>query len=503
MVLIMLRQILKPAFGIILLSSLLPASVSKANPGDHSVAVAHSRAADKTATHASKFFPYKIYTKTLPNGLHVVIIPTPEFKHMATYATAVFAGSRNETEHGKTGLAHLFEHEMFLHEYGGVAEGYSAQMRAMGTDNNAFTDYDMTFFHPTTFTENLIGPVMRPDGPHPGVIELEAARFQNLTIERKAFEVEAGAVLGEYRRTFSDPGETMIAVLSEKAFPGHPYGHTVMGYQDDVEKMPQAWDAAWEFYHNYYRPNSLAVIVVGDVDPQLLLPPIEKAYAAWKPAPKPVIPAASLPKAEVKVHIAWGAEVAPRVMVGYHTPAAKPGSKETAVGQIIRELLVSRSAPLYQKLRYQKQTVTDLSLAAEPMSTDPHWLLLDSELTLERFHRDGARYADDVQRDMISGMEDLKTFSKQPNAEKTLELVRERVHNDLLAQLDSTVDIAQTFAGYYRFGYDSQAIDKAMAAIQALTPADVDAYASRYFTRNRRVIATLWQDRAQNRQEAK
>jgi len=497
----MLRQIARPIIGIILLSSLLLASVTDTKTDQHPVAARHSRAAAKPAAIVPKVFPYTVYTHTLANGLHVVIIPTSEFKDMATYATAVFAGSRNETEHGKTGLAHLFEHEMFLHEYNGVAEGYSAQMRALGTDNNAFTDYDMTFFHPTTFTSNLVGPVTKGAGTHPGVIELEASRFQNLTIERKAFEVEAGAVLGEYRRTFSDPAEKMIEVLSEKAFPGHPYGHTVMGYQDDVENMPQAWDAAWDFYHRYYRPNSVAVIVVGDVEPEELLPPIEKAYAGWKPATKPGIPPAADLKAEVKVHVAWGAEVAPRVMVGYHTPAARPGSKETAVGQIVRELLVSPSAPLYQKLRYRKQTVTDLSLAADPMSTDPHWLLLDSELTLDRFHRDGVKYAADVQQDMITGIEELKTFSKQPNAAKTLEVVRDRVHNDLLAQLDSTVDIATIFASYYRFGYDPQAIDKAMAAIQALTPADVDAYAAKYFTRNRRVIATLWQDKTENKQQ--
>jgi zinc protease len=498
----MFRQIVKPVLGIALLSSLLLASVTKSKPEWTPAPVAHSSVAAKPASVPTipKAFPYPIYTRTLANGLHVVIIPTPEFKDMVTYATAVFAGSGNETQHGKTGLAHLFEHEMFLHEYGGTAGGYGAQMRSMGADNNASTGYDMTFFHPTTFPANLVGPVRRRDGIHPGLIELEASRFKDLTIDRKAFEVEAGAVLGEYRRTFSDPGERMIEVLSENAFPSHPYGHTVMGFQEDVENMPQAWDAAWEFYHSYYRPNSLAVIVVGDVDAEELLPSIEKAYADWQPAPRPVIPEATEPTAEIMVHVMWGAEVAPRVMVGYHTPAAKPGSKETAVGQILQELLVSRSAPLYQKLRYRKQTVTELSLAADPMSTDAHWLLLDSELLLDRFHRDGTRYTDDVQGDMIAGMEELKNFSKQPNAAKTLQVVGQRVRNNLLAQLDSTAGIAELFATYYRFGYDPKAIDKSMAAIQALTPADVDAYATKYFTRNRRVIATLWQNKAEGQQ---
>jgi zinc protease len=440
----------------------------------------------------AKAFPYQVFTRALSNGLHVVIIPAPEFKDMVTYATAVFAGSRNETERGKTGLAHLFEHEMFLHQYGGVKEGYEDQIRAMGAFNNAWTDYDMTFYHPTTFTSNLAGPIGRSQEELPGLIQLEADRFQHLTIERKTFELEAGAVLGEYRRVFSNPTEKMIESLSEKAFPTHPYGHTVMGYLSDVENMPQAWDTAWEFYHNYYQPNSLALVIVGDVKPEQLMPVIERAYSEWKPLPVPQIAPETEPRGEVDVHVPWEAEVSPHVMVGYHTPAARLGSKETAVGQIISELLVSRSAPLFQKLRYQKQTVTDLNVAMEPFTTDPMLLLLDSELMLDRFQKYGPSYATEVKSDMIAGIEALKHFSTTPNAAKTLEVIKSRTRNNLLGSLSTTENIAQIFASYYRFGRDPDAIDKAMATIGSLTPLDIDAYAQKYFTQNRRVVATLW-----------
>ena len=143
---------------------------------------AQASKANKTAQ--TNFFPYQVKTKTLPNGLTVIVISTPEFKDMVTYATAVFAGSRNETEKGKTGLAHLFEHIIFRHEINGKAGGYEEAIRRMGAHNNAWTDYDMTFYHPTTFSENLFGPIARPEGPVPGLIELEAARFKGLTLDR-------------------------------------------------------------------------------------------------------------------------------------------------------------------------------------------------------------------------------------------------------------------------------------------------------------------------------
>ena len=444
---------------------------------------------------AAKFFPYRVESKTLPNGLNVVVIPTPEFRGMVTYATAVLAGSRNETQEGKTGLAHLFEHIMFLHQYEGRPNGYQQAMRRMGAFNNAFTDYDLTFYHPTTFTSNLVGPVQGPDGPGPGLIQLEASRFENLKLDRKTFQVEAGAVLGEYRRIYSDPGEKMIEEMSPVAFPRHPYGHTVIGYEKDVENMPHAWDAAWEFYGNYYKPNNVALIVVGDVEPKAIFTDVEKYYSDWKPSHPPQIPPEQRPQGPKSVHVDWEADVSPRLVVGYHTPAMHPGDKETAVTMVLPELLVSRSAPLFQKLRYQKQTVTSFSILDGTellQSTDPHLLLLDSELMLDRFRKEGQPYESDVQNDVIAGVEALQHFSQEPGSARILKVVKSKVRNDFLAGLDSTYDIAQTFAWYYRFNRDANAIDALMWGIDSLTPHDIDAYAQKYFTPQSRIVTTLW-----------
>ena len=47
-------------------------------------------------------------------------------------------------------------------------------------------------------------------------------------------------------------------------------------------------------------------------------------------------------------------------------------------------------------------------------------LMLTAEIDLDRFKKDGNKYVEDVQSDVISGTEALKTFSKQPNAAETL-----------------------------------------------------------------------------------
>jgi len=447
-----------------------------------------------------RFFPYDVKTKTLANGLNVVVIPTPEFRGMVTFSTVVFAGSRNETQAGKTGLAHLFEHIMFRHELGGEAGGYQNAMEKLGAFNNAWTDYDLTYYHPTTFTANLVGPVARPGGAVPGLVELEASRFKNLKLDRKIFQLEAGAVLGEYRRIFSDPGEKMIEELSPAAFPHHPYGHTVIGYEADVENMPTAWDAAWEFYGNYYKPNNVALVIVGDVDPAVMFRMAEVNYGDWKPSHPPQIPAEQPPAAPQNLHVSWQADVSPRLFVGYHTPAMQPGNKETAVSLLLPELLTSRSAPLYQKLRYQKQSVTDFNVQDGRellQATDPHLLLLNCELGLERLRSQGPSYVADVQKDVLAGVDALKQFSRQPNSRRVLQVIQSKFRNDLLARFDSTPNIAEQFAWFYRFNRDPNVFDTLVASVNALKPGDIDAYAARYFIPSGRVITTLWRDSPQ------
>ncbi|MCS7312645.1 MAG: insulinase family protein, partial [Acidobacteria bacterium] len=173
----------------------------------------------------SKGFPYPVYKRTLPNGLDVIVIETPEFKNVLSYNTLVLAGSRNETEPGKTGLAHLFEHILFRHRFQGRDGGYQDLIEKLGTHNNAWTWFDVTYYHPLTFTSNLTGRKTAAESL-PGLIELESSRFKALDFTEEIFKTETGAVLGEYRRLSSFPSLKLEERLMALMFPHHPYGHT-------------------------------------------------------------------------------------------------------------------------------------------------------------------------------------------------------------------------------------------------------------------------------------
>lgn len=450
--------------------------------------------AQTMAKTSSSVLPYPVYKKTLPNGLDVIIIETPEFKNVLSYNTLVLAGARNETEPGKTGLAHLFEHILFRHRYGGKEGAYEELMGKLGTHNNAWTWFDVTYYHPLTFTDNLTGRTINGE-KLPGIVDLESSRFKALDFTEKIFKTEAGAVLGEYRRIASSPTLKLSERMLALQFPHHPYGHTTIGYYEDVLDMPNEYQAALKFYDTYYRPNNCVLVIAGDVKAKDIFPIIEKAYKDWQPKPVPPIETTgSPPNKEQREHVTWDADVAPIVWVSYRTPAFKPGTKESGVMLILDELLVSESAPLFKKMRYEKQNVSVLTFAEGSrgfQSFDPRLMVIHAQLYKERFQKEGNAYFDEVIHDIIEGTEALKNFSETQDAASRLEAIKKKFRYDLMGALSSPANIAETFAWFYRFNRNEHVLDQLVESVESLTPEDVDQFARTYFTPERRAIVTL------------
>ncbi len=427
---------------------------------------------------------YPVRKKTLPNGLDVVVIETPEFKDVLSVNTMVLAGSGKEQERGKTGFAHLFEHILFRHRHGGVEGGYDDSMNKLGTHNNAWTWFDVTYYHPLTFASNL-----------PSLLELESSRFKALDFSEKTFRTEAGAVLGEYRKNASRSAEKMAERLFALMFPNHPYGHTTMGYYGDVVDMPNHFDTAKKFYDAYYRPNNCVLIVAGDVKAPEVFKLVAPKYADWKASPiPPVQTTGEAPKKERREHVLWDADVAPSVWVAYRMPAFKPAGRDSAAAELLNELLVSPAAPLYKKLRYEKQTVSSLGFEEGSRgfeSADPRVLTVSAELFKEKYTAKGKPYFDEVAADIVAGLDELKSFSKQKGAKDLLRVVKSKYRYDFLAELSSPETIASTFGWYYRFDRDPQVLDKLLEAVDAVKPEDIDRLAAAQFTPENRVVLTL------------
>ena len=438
-------------------------------------------AAVTAASAQAQFFPYPVQKRTLPNGLDVIVIETPEFKDVLSFNTLIMAGSGRENEKGRTGLAHLFEHIMFRHGHD-TPEAYEPAIASMGAFNNAYTWFDITFYHPLTFTANL-----------ERLAALEGSRFRELKYTERIFRTEAGAVFGEYRRNASDPSLRIEEVLGDLMYgTSHGYGHSTIGYLDDVKDMPNAYRSALKFYDDYYRPNNAFVVVAGDVKAEQVFAAVERHFGAWKPKKTPEQPDPKPLSGPKKQHATWESDIPPRVVVAYMVPPYVPGSAESATIDVMGELMGGETAPLYRRLRYDEQVASALGVdTSSAVGVDGRPLATYVTVAKDKYDAQGRTLLDRIDRDVAAAFEALSTFSSQPDAAARLESIKSQLRYDILSSFNSPANIAQNFAIYYRFTRDPQVLEKVAAGIAALKPSDIDAFARRYFVPKNRVSITL------------
>ncbi len=209
---------------------------------------------------------------TLPNGLRYVIRPNAEPKGRASLRLLVQAGSLFETENQR-GLAHFLEHMAFNgsthYAPDTLVEVFQRLGMNFGGDTNAYTSFDRTVYMielPDTKAATLAEGLQVFSDYAGGLLLLD-----------KEIDKERGIILSEKRTRDSVDYRTYEAqynfVLGSTLFPKR----MPIGLQPVIEKADRA--PFVDFYNTWYRPERMAVLVVGDIDPAAVEKLITTAFA--------------------------------------------------------------------------------------------------------------------------------------------------------------------------------------------------------------------------------
>ncbi|MEM8997255.1 MAG: pitrilysin family protein, partial [Acidobacteriota bacterium] len=308
---------------------------------------------------ADSILPFDPTIETLDNGLQVILIPMPS-DGLVSYWTVVRTGARDEVEDGRTGFAHFFEHMMFRGTEKYPAELYNEKVTLIGADSNAYTSTDLTAYYSTFASKDL-----------EVVIDLESDRFQNLSYSEDVFKTEAGAVFGEYRKNRASPFFTIYEALRGAAFTEHTYGHTPMGYLEDIKKMPQAFDYSKVFFDQFYRPENCILLIAGDLDVAKTLELVKKYYGPWKPGYRaPEIPPEPEQTAEVRIDVPYQGSTLPIIWMAYKSGAYDPADTVKVASFVLAELAFGETSDLHRRLILEEQLAVSVGASA-PTSRDP------------------------------------------------------------------------------------------------------------------------------------
>lgn len=213
----------------------------------------------------------KVYRRTLPNGLQVMVVPRPGFTKKLAYFVADFGAiDLSFTLNGEEvtlpqGTAHYLEHKLFDMPDMDV----SARFAALGASVNAFTSYDITAYYflcTEHFAESLSLLLKFVSTPY----------FTEESVRK-----EQGIIGQEIGMNADNPDTRIFENLMCSMYENHPIRNPILGTAESIAEItPQVLETA---HKAFYRPENMLICVVGDVEPEQVCRIAEETLPSAEP----------------------------------------------------------------------------------------------------------------------------------------------------------------------------------------------------------------------------
>ncbi len=224
----------------------------------------------QTKTQTLPFYE-KITHGTLKNGMHYYILPNEYPENRVEMYLAVKAGSILEDD-DQLGLAHFVEHMAFNgskhFKKNELVEFLQSLGVRFGADLNAYTSFDETVYmlHIPTDKEGAVekGFQVLEDWAH------------TVAFEPEEVEKERNVIVEEWRLgqgAFDRVRRKMMPII----YKGSRYAERLpIGKKEIILNAPR--ETLVRFYKDWYRPELMAVVIVGDIDVKYAEKKIKKHF---------------------------------------------------------------------------------------------------------------------------------------------------------------------------------------------------------------------------------
>jgi zinc protease len=216
----------------------------------------------------------------LENGMTYYIMQNTRPENRAEMRLVVNAGSILETDE-QQGLAHFVEHMAFNgstnFEKNELVEYLESIGMRFGADLNAYTSFDETVYM-------LELPMDDEDVVNKGM-QVLVDWASELSFEHEEIDKERGVILEEKRSRSSGASR-----IRDKQFPvllnGSKYASRLpIGTTEVLENFE--YETIKKFYHDWYRPDLMAIVAVGDFDVSKMEQKIKEKFGAIAKHPNP------------------------------------------------------------------------------------------------------------------------------------------------------------------------------------------------------------------------
>lgn len=430
--------------------------------------------------------------KVMPNGLRM-IVREQHSTPLVAIDVWVRAGSGRE-QAGESGAAHFLEHLIFKGTTTRKPGEIDGAIEDLGASLGATTIRDGAHFFTTIATPYVAD-----------ALAVLSDAMQNAVLAPEEMERERAVILDEMAHGRNDTNKRVLNALFERLCNGHPYENPILGQVESLRNLKR--DTVAAFYHRWYVPNNVTLVIVGDITPDAAQEAVQKSFGSWAkhelpivnkiPSTENVSPPAELVGQSKALHYALGMGF--RVMAG---DSATPLSTAAVTAVLLAD---GENSRLWSAVKARQAELSDglpkRPLARREGSNDRREMARTDARSLHvvSIAADCAPLAAAGVFSVVSVVDggkpdatirlftdELHRLQKEPVSADEIEAARRQVISSYLYNIETFGGQARMLGFYdvvqdYRFAVDF------VETTKRVMPSDVLAFAQRYFDPAHRV----------------
>ncbi len=363
-------------------------------------------------------------------------------------------------------------------------EIWSAYQEAGGTGLNASTGSEMTQYY-VTLPKNAIELYLA----------LEADRMVNPVF--REFYSERDVITEERRMSENGPGFFFQEQLNATFFAASPYRWEVLGWMSDISRVTK--QELIDYRNQFYRPDNATLVLVGDVDPNVIMPLVKKYFGPIKSQGKSPRVRTEEPTPEyykrtvgpnfkppyIEKRVTGRAATNPAVTILFHIPPL--WHEDLPALFMLGRAMSARTGKMYLDLVQKQEHATNVNTSASDSEYDGTFRVsatgreMEGELVVP---------LDQLEKELWSYLEAAKTTPVEPDL---LQRIKNSVEAQYLQSMAGT-GIASSLARM-ETAYRWQYIEEQNKLRMAVTADDMMRVAKKYFTRDNCTTGVLERER--------
>ena len=266
-----------------------------------------------------------------------------------------------------------------------------------------------------------------------------------------------------------DPGTKVIYELRQRHFPD-PWGRPAPGTLEGVEAATA--DQLRDFHRRAYRPNGSILGVAGAIDWPALRDVVGRLFGDWRPGPDPIV--AERSSGPIRDHLPKETQ---QTQVALAYPTATVGSPDYYEARAATAILGGyASARLFTEVREKRGLCYSVYASYESLKDRAAVICY------------AGSSADRAQETLDVTLAEIDRLTRHGVEAEELEMMRAGLKSTLIMQQESSMSRSASLASDWFYLGRVRPLDEVSAALDALTPEGVSAFASRQATREMTVV---------------